>query len=49
VFKLAAASSTQTVLPSTNGTTPNDVAVDSAGTVYTSVFTGNGRYTTFII
>jgi serine/threonine-protein kinase len=45
VLKLAAASSTQTVLPSTNGTTPNDVAVDSADTVYTSVFTGNGRYT----
>jgi sugar lactone lactonase YvrE len=44
VVKLAAGSSTQTVLPSTGGT-PDAVAVDTAGAVYTDVFKGLGRST----
>jgi sugar lactone lactonase YvrE len=46
VVKLAAGSSTQTVLPSTGGATPDAVAVDTTGTVYTSVFKSSGRYST---
>jgi DNA-binding beta-propeller fold protein YncE len=43
VFKLAAGSSTRTVLPFTGGGSVSNVAVDTAGTVYTSVYRCSGK------